>query len=228
MWDGTRCEERWYQIPGQKKKICAEGYKNDFIDFWHREWVTKKVVQAIGRLRAVRRSGEDLQVIIHASFPFTESFGLEFSTVEKPHWRTMSEYQDGRKSEQIEKGIIAFHATKGAGRRPVNDFLKSIGMTGISPNDWAEIKEKATGIRHEYSLFTSKTTPDLFGKDIEILIETIGNLVNFAKEKGMTLEDLVETGLVYPSYEEKIALMILRKSIFGDLVVGRDKKQEAS
>jgi hypothetical protein len=228
VWDGTRCEERWYQIPGQKKKICAEGYKNDFIDFWHREWVTKKVVQAIGRLRAVRRSGEDLQVIIHASFPFTESFGLEFSTVEKPHWRTMSEYQDGRKSEQIEKGIIAFHATKGAGRRPVNDFLKSIGMTGISPNDWAEIKEKATGIRHEYSLFTSKTTPDLFGKDIEILIETIGNLVNFAKEKGMTLEDLVETGLVYPSYEEKIALMILRKSIFGDLVVGRDKKQEAS
>ena len=86
----------------------------------------------------------------------------------------------------------------------------------------------ASGIRHEYRVFALNTTQDLFGKDIEILIETIGNLVNFAKEKGMTLEDLVETGLVYPSYEEKIALMILRKSIFGDLVVGRDKKQEAS
>ena len=226
IWDSAR-EEKFYQIPGQQKELWAVGYKNDFIDNWNREWVTAKLTQAIGRLRATRRD-EELEVIVHASFPFTESFGLEFSSVEKPDWRTMSEYQDGRKSEQIEKGIIAFHATGKKGRRTVNEFLKSIGITGISNNDWAEIKEVASGLQHEYSLFPSKTTPDLFGKDIEILIETIGNLVNFAKKEGLSLQELVETGLVDTTYEEKIALMILRKSISGDLMVEHDKKQEAS
>ena len=216
VWDGTRCEEKWYQIPGQKRKIFAEGYKNDFIDFWHREWVTKKVVQAIGRLRAVRRSNEDLQVIIHASFPFTESFGLEFSSVEKPDWRTMSEYQDGRKSEQIEKGIIAFHATKESGRRPVNEWLIEHGMTGISPNDWAEIKEKATGIRHEYRVFALNTIKDLFGKDIDVLLETLGNLADFAKEEGISLRELVETGFVDATYEEAVSILVLKKSLLRD------------
>lgn len=223
-WDGTRAE-RWYQIPGQKKKIFAQGYRNDFIDFWAREWVTKKVVQAIGRLRAVRRSGEDLQVIIHASFPFTESFGLEFSSVEKPEWRTMSEYQTGRKEDQIEKGIIAFHAVREKGRRTANEFLKSLGITGISNNDWAEIKEVASGLQHEYSLFPSKTTLDLFGKDVQILLETLESLASFAQEKGITLEEIVHTGIIYPSYEEAIAMLVLKKSLIEDQGSGKQEYQ---
>lgn len=215
LWDGARAD-RWYQIPGQKKKIGATGYKNDFIDFWNREWVTKKLVQAIGRLRAVRRQDEELQIIIHASFPFTESFGLEFSSVEKPDWRTMSDYQTGRKGDQIEKGIIAFHATGEAGRRPVNDFLKSIGMTGIKPEAWAEIKELASGSRHEYIAFPLGTTPDLFGKDIEVLIETLEKLASFAQEEGMKLEDLVSFGIVDPDYVESVALEVLKASMNTD------------
>ena len=218
VWDGARAE-RWHQISGQKKKLFATGYQNDFIDVWHREWVTKKVVQAIGRLRAVRRQDEELQVIIHASFPFTESFGLQITSVEKPDWRTMNEYQTGRKEDQIEKGIVSFYATKEAGRRPANEFLTSLGITGFSPNDWAEIKEKAAGIRHEYKSFALNTSMDLFGTDIDVLIETLGNLADFAKEEGMTIEDLVETGLVDPSYEETIAIEVLKAAMRMEITI---------
>jgi hypothetical protein len=217
IWDGTRTE-RWYQIPGQKKELFAAGYQNDFIDFWAREWVTAKLKQAEGRLRAARRSGEDLQVIIHASFPFTESFGLEFTSVERPDWRTRTDYQTGRKQEQIEKGIIAFHATGEGSRREANDFLKSIGLKGFSNNDWAEIKEESAGLQHEYSLYVSKTTPDLFGKDIHVLVEAMGKLADFAKEEGVTIEELIGSGLVEASYEERIAMLVLEKALNRDHV----------
>jgi hypothetical protein len=215
VWDGTRTE-RWYQIPGQKKELFASGYQNVFIDFWHREWVTAKFKQAEGRLRAARREGEDLQVIVHASFPFTESFGLEFTSVERPDWRTGSDYQATRKSDQIEKGIIAFHATGEGSRRKANDFLKSIGLKGFSNNDWAEIKEESAGLQREYSSYVSKTTPDLFGKDVRLLIEAIGRLADFAKEEGLTIEDLIGSGLVEASYEERIAMLVLERALNRD------------
>ncbi len=213
VWDGSRTE-RWYQIPSQKKEIFAAGYENEFIDFWHREWVTAKLVQAIGRLRATRRPGEELQVIIHSSFPFTESFGLEFTSVERPDWRTMNDYQISRKTEQVEKGIIAFHAVGGGGRRTVNDWLKAHGMHGIKPEDWAQIKGIASGSLHEYTLFPSGTTPDIFGEDAHLLVEALDRLAAHAAE-GMTLEDLAGGRLVDLDPIERIAIDVIRASVRG-------------
>ena len=210
-WDGSRTE-RWYQVPGQKKEIFAQGYKNNFIDFWNREWTTRKVVQAIGRLRATRRDGEDLNVVLHASFPLTESYGLEITSVERPDWRTMGDYQTTRKSEQMEKGVIAFRATKEGSRREANNFLRSIGMTGFKPEAWVEIKKSASGSRHEYSLYLLGTRPDLFGKDIQLLIEAMRNLASYAKEEGLSIEDIVKVGLVDPDYAEIVAIQVLRVS----------------
>jgi hypothetical protein len=185
---------------------------DDFVDNWARERTTAELVQAIGRLRAVRRHDIPLSVDIHSDFPFLGSFGLEIHEVTRPNWRTMSDYQKERKSDQIEKGIIAFHATSKSGRRTGDQWLKAHGLTGISPNDWSRIKEIAGGIQHEYSLFPSNTSTDLFEKDIHILIEALDRIATYAKEEGLSIEDIVKVGLVDPEYVERVALEVLKTS----------------
>jgi hypothetical protein len=46
-----------------------------------REVVTAEVVQAVGRLRAVRRPGEQLEVLIRTAFPLSSAYGLELHKV---------------------------------------------------------------------------------------------------------------------------------------------------
>ncbi len=172
VWDGTQAE-KWYQVPGQPKEIFARGYSNDFIDQWSREWTTAKVVQAIGRLRSTRRTAP-LEVVIHSNFPLSESFGMEIHALARPDWRTMNDYQKSRKNDQTERAVVAIAALgEDSGRRKINEWLKSKGMAGIKPENWAEIKKIATGSRHEYTLFASGTTPDFFGKDLDQLISKL-------------------------------------------------------
>ena len=54
---------------------------NDDVAGWLRETVTASLVQAVGRLRAVRRRGEDLRIIVCTSFPLSSSYGLEIHSV---------------------------------------------------------------------------------------------------------------------------------------------------
>ncbi len=207
-WSGTR-EEKWYRIPGTDKEIHSEGYKNDFVDQWNREWVTARLVQAIGRLRATRRT-EPLQVIVHASFPFSQSFGLGFTSVEKMDWRGLSDYHAERKNAQVEKGIVALAALgEDAGRRKVNAWLKKKGMPGIKPKDWAEIKKMVGGSLCEYSLFESGTNPDLFGRDVRFLIEAFDRLEDFADEEGMTIYDMFWLSIHDMDPIEAVALFII-------------------
>lgn len=213
-WNGAR-EEKWYGIPAQAKEIHASGYRDEFVDRWAREWTTAEVVQAIGRLRAVRRHDEALSVDIHSTFPFAAAFGMEIHEVPRAPWRTMGDYQSGRKTEQIERGVIAFLATNNAGRRPANDWLEQHEMKGTSPNDWREIRSRAGGIRREYALFPSNTTPDLFGKDVHLLIAALDRLAAYAEAEGLTLEDIARDGVIDPNYAERCALLVLRTSIFG-------------
>lgn len=208
-WNGSRLE-KWYRVPGQTKEIYAKGYQDEFIDAWAREWTTAEVVQATGRLRAVRRPDERLSVEIHSSFPLAEAFGLEIHEVGRPDWRTMWNYQDGRKIAQVEKGVIAFRASGGGGRRTVEKWLEQHGMTGISPNDWAQIKKMADGIRQEYTLFPLNTTTEILGKDVHLLIEALIRLSSYAAAEGITLGELVEVGFVDPDGRERIALEVLR------------------
>ena len=175
-WDGEQTE-KWYQVPVQAKEIFARGYSNDFIDQWSREWTTAKVVQAVGRLRATRRT-DPLEVIIHSNFPLAESFGMEIHDLARPDWRTMSDYQKSRKDGQTERAVVAIAALgEDAGRRKINDWLKSKGMAGIKPENWGEIKKLAGGSQREYTSFMSGTTPsvplDFFGKDANLLVEKL-------------------------------------------------------
>ncbi len=185
-WDGERTE-RWYQVPGQAKEIFASGYKNEFIDRWNREWVTARLVQAVGRLRAVRRT-EPLRVIVHATFPFAEAFGLEFHEVARPDWRNMNDYQKSRKDGQTERAVVAIAALgKDAGRRKVDAWLKAKGLPGIKHEDWTRIKELAGGPQCEYSSFVSGTTPDFLGKDANLLVEKLEEWANL-----VDLREIVE------------------------------------
>ena len=210
-WNGAR-GEKWYGIPGQAKEIRANGYLNDFVDNWARERTTAELVQAIGRIRAVRRHDTSLSVEIHSDFPFLGSFGLEIHEVTRPNWRTMSDYQKERKDGQVEKGIIAFHATGGGGRRLANEWLKEHGLDGIKPASWPELKKIAGGSRQEYTLFESGTLPDFFGKDVCLLIKALDRLADYATEEAMTLTELAKFGLVDPDPLEVVALKILRAS----------------
>ena len=213
-WDGGR-EEKWYRIPGQAKEILSTGYRDGFIDAWAREWTTGEVVQAIGRLRAVRRHDEALTVEIHSMFPFAPVFGMEIHEIARADWRSMLDYQTERKTGQIEKGIVSFLATGGGSRRDCDKWLEEREIEGINPAAWPELKKIAGGIRHEYGLFASNTTPDLFGKDVSMLIHALDRLAAYAEAEGMSLEDLAREGVADPDYAEWCALLVLRSSIFG-------------
>jgi len=94
----------------------------------------------------------------------------------------------------------------------VNQWLEAQKMTGISPNDWSKIKEMASGIRREYALFPSNTTPDIFKKDVHLLIAALDQLASWTASEGKTLRDLSCVGLVDPDPLEKIALIFLEVS----------------
>ena len=189
-WDGEQTE-KWYQVPGQAKEIFSRGYKDEFIDQWAREWTTSKVVQAVGRLRATRRT-DPLEVIIHSNFPLSEAFGMEIHALARPDWRTMNDYQKSRKDGQVDRAVVAIAALgEDAGRRKINDWLKSKGMAGIKPENWAEIKKMAGGSQREYISFVSgttpSTTPDFFGRDAALLVEKLDEWANL-----VDLREIVE------------------------------------
>lgn len=172
-WNGSQ-EEKLYRIPGLRKGIRATGYENPKIDQFFQEWTTARLVQGIGRLRAVRRT-EPLTVDVHSNFPFSESHGLEFHEIARTENRTMGEYQAGRRESAKERGMIAAEiAGREAGRRKVNEVLIKLGLETISPNLWSEI---GSGIRQDIDLLSSNTTPqttqDFFGKDVDLLVSKL-------------------------------------------------------
>ena len=171
-WDGTR-EEKLYRIPGQKMVLRAEGYKNEAIDEWYRLWTTAEVVQGIGRLRSIRRPGEELSVEIHSTFPFAEAYGLEFSEVVRGANRTMSEYHEDRKRDQIDRAIIAASGDKVSFRK-LNQKMKELFGKGISARDF---KELAAVTRQDIASIVSgntpSATPDFLGKDLNLLVEKL-------------------------------------------------------
>lgn len=212
-WNGGRAE-KWYRIPGQAKEIHATGYQAEFIDIWARERTTAEVVQAIGRLRAVRRPEEKLSVEIHSSFPLSETFGLEIHEIGRPAWRTISDYQVERKDSQIERGIIAALATGGGGRRVVNDWLLSHFLKGIKPADWASIKKMASGSRLEYISLGSGTTLEI--TDDEALVRVICRILSEWAGEGVLpdLLDAIRSGdyVAGTTGEEALAMAVLRAS----------------
>ena len=211
-WDGTR-EEKLYRIPGQKMVLRAEGYKNEAIDEWYRLWTTAEVVQGIGRLRSIRRHDEELSVEIHSTFPFAEAYGLEFSEVLRGANRTMSEYHEDRKRDQIDRAIIAGSGDEVSFRK-LNRKMKELFGKGISARDF---KELTAVTRQDIAFIASgntPSTPDFFGKDLNQLI---AKLDEWARS-GADLRDLIE--IHDPRDDgwppvERAALFVLR-SIFRD------------
>lgn len=55
--------------------------ENPDVASWIRDLVTAELVQAIGRLRAVQRCGENLRVIICTAFPLAFRYGLEIHSI---------------------------------------------------------------------------------------------------------------------------------------------------
>ena len=206
-FDGTRTT-REYRIPGQKMVMTAEGFLNEKIDDWYRLWVTAEVVQCLGRLRSIRRTDEELSSEIHTTFPLSEAYGLEFSSVERGTNRTMSEYHKSRKDDQIERVMVATGKDGVISFRKLNEKMKTLFGKGISARDY---KESVSVTRQDNSYIVSGNTPDFFGKDMQQLIRKLEEWAEAMKSLGISPQEFVDGALVDPDPIEIAAFELIKR-----------------
>lgn len=75
--------EQMVEIPfnGSAGSVRAMLPENPDVSGWLRETVTAEVVQAVGRLRAVRRNRQSLIVLVRTAFPLAAEYGFAFTGV---------------------------------------------------------------------------------------------------------------------------------------------------
>ena len=197
--------------------LRAEGYKNEAIDEWYRLWTTAEVVQGIGRLRSIRRPGEELSVEIHSTFPFAEAYGLEFSEVVRGANRTMSEYHEDRKRDQIDRAIIAASGDEVSFRK-LNQKMKELFGKGISARDFKELAAVTRqDIAYIVSGNTPSTTPDFFGRDVDQLISKLESWASVGDPR--ILVDMTDPEDNSLTPVERAGLLVLH-AVFRDEVSG--------
>jgi hypothetical protein len=158
-WDPTRTQ-REYPIPGQPGgHIDADGWADDAQDAWAREWTTSRVVQAIGRMRAVARPHDQMRVDVWTTVPLAEVHGMRVDRiVADAPWRTAAEYHAGRTDDADHRCRAAIVGLRTDGQVPtraaVDAWLRARGMTGVAPRVYqrvqAAVPEGYASIRMRY------------------------------------------------------------------------------
>ena len=129
------------EIDGRTGEVWASLPADAKIADFERTYVTASVVQAIGRLRAPRRS-EPVEVWIDSSYPLAPVFGLNIDSYESEGGRTAQDYQDARWSDTLYR--CEFARTRGGDSfRSINAILQNAGKRTISPSSYKKIKEEA-------------------------------------------------------------------------------------
>ena len=128
-------------IDGRVGEVWASLPSDSKIAYFERTYVTASVVQAIGRLRAPRRS-EPVEVWIDSSYPLAPVFGLRIDSYESEGGRTAQDYQDARWEDTLYR--CEFARTQGGDSfRSINTILKNAGKRTISPTSYKKIQEEA-------------------------------------------------------------------------------------
>ena len=146
-WSGDWCQ-RSKQVPGTDLWSIGEGYSEPDVDSWDQGWVTGETVQAIGRLRAARRTDKNLTVEIHSDFQFSSDHGFSVDEVQERGW-TQSK-NDIRLSWL--QGLFAEMQKSGqGGRREFNRMLAEMGETQINFALYnTKLAETGTGTYKDY------------------------------------------------------------------------------
>lgn len=129
------------EIDGRVGEVWSSLPSDINIADFERTYVTASVVQAIGRLRAPRRT-EPVEVWIDSSYPLAPVFGLRIDSYESEGGRTMADYQDARWSDTLYRCEYA-RTQGGDSFRSINTILQNAGKKGISPSSYKKIQEEA-------------------------------------------------------------------------------------
>jgi hypothetical protein len=158
-WDARR-KMRQYKIPGQPDgHIRAQGWADDGIDAWARDWTTSRTVQAIGRLRAVARPHDHLRVDVWTTVPLAEAHGMRVDRIETDApWRTAAQYNAARTDDADHRCRTAIVGLRAEGRTTtraaVEAWLRTRGLTGVGPQVYrrvrAAVSDGSVSIRMRY------------------------------------------------------------------------------
>jgi hypothetical protein len=145
-WSSERTEQ-WFPLPYAAAdhgglEIAAMMPVNPDQATWERDWVTANMVQGIGRLRALRRPGERLEVHIHTHYPLS-GHGLWIDQVHLPRPRVSGQqprhqWQQACQADCRERYQLALAAGLRS-RRAINRFLKTQGLPMLSGTTYKKL-----------------------------------------------------------------------------------------
>nr|MDQ2696885.1 hypothetical protein [Pseudomonadota bacterium] len=148
-WSGAR-QERWFDLPcrdtdGRGKRLAYQGYANPDQMAWLQDRVAAHMMQCVGRLRAVQRPLDALEVEIHSHFPVA-GHGIWFDHVHTPAARTNGQQSRGDWARDLHEDALGrFEAARAAGcqsRRTMNRWLRENGYPTLGGDKYREILEQ--------------------------------------------------------------------------------------
>lgn len=145
IWRGEWCK-RSKQVPGTTMWASGEGYAEPDVDSWDQSWVTGETVQAIGRLRAVRRLDESLTVEIHSDYQFSGDHGFQVHEVQEREW---SQSKNDLRLDWlvgIYKSLAQSNDEGVVWQKGFNEFLVKRGEHQVNWQMFTKVAELATGV----------------------------------------------------------------------------------
>ncbi len=148
-WSGVRNFQAVpipHEISGKQALMTGSSLPEDpEIRQWEREFATAEIIQAIGRLRAVQRLGEDLAAWVITHYPLAPIYGFEINAIRREGGRTSREYIETRWEDTSQRFMIAV-SQGGNSFREINRILSKNGLKTISPESYKKLREKADSL----------------------------------------------------------------------------------
>ena len=191
-WSPERAEQ-WLLLPYAAAdhgglELAAKMPVNPDQADWERDWVTANMVQCIGRLRALRRPDERLEVHLHTHYPLA-GHGLWLDQVHLPRPRVggqqpRHEWQQEQQADCRERYQLALAAGVRRSRREINRFLKAQGLPVLSGATYQKLlaeTQQDLGVTGVDDL-EEATERILAFLEAEPIPAQVGELVNLALE----------------------------------------------
>jgi len=211
-WSSERAEQ-WFLLPYAAAdhgglELAAKMPLNPDQANWERDWVTANIVQCIGRLRALRRPGEQLEVHLHTHYPLA-GHGLWLDRVHLPRPRVGGqqpryEWQQEQQADGQERYQLA-RAAGARSRREINRFLQAHGLPVLSG---------AT-----YKKLLAETQQDLGVTGVDNLVEATERVLAFLEAEPMPVQagELANLALEYAASvteeDDRVAGTLLARAL---------------
>ncbi|HYA52441.1 MAG TPA: hypothetical protein VEG33_14875 [Streptosporangiaceae bacterium] len=145
-WSNARTEQ-WWALPyraadGSGLELAAKLPDNPDQAAWERDGLTATTVQVIGRLRAVQRPDQALEVHIHTHYPLA-GHGLWLDQVHAPGPRAGGQQSRAQWRQDVQDNCRArFELARAEGaqsRRTINQFLQDQGLPTLGAGKYQEL-----------------------------------------------------------------------------------------